>query len=117
MCCSTSHYAVEVFAVGVGNEYLTKYIARYELHDALDTLRVELVKQVVKQQYRCRVAIVGQEVVLCQLQGYQVGLALSLRAYTFHGIFVQCHLHVVAMNTLGGIAEYKVAMAGIGKLL
>jgi hypothetical protein len=63
---SASHYIVEVFAVGVGDEYLAKYIARNQLHNALYTLRIEFVKQVVKQQYGARITIVCKEVVLSQ---------------------------------------------------
>ena len=41
---------VEVVAVGVGDEYLSKLLAGHQLDDMLHPMRVELVKNVVEQQ-------------------------------------------------------------------
>ena len=47
---------VEMVAVSIGDERLTKLIAPDESHDALHAMRVQAVKDVIKQQYRTRVA-------------------------------------------------------------
>lgn len=45
----TIKYTIKVFAVGVGDKYLSETVARHQLHNLLHTMRVELVEDIVKQ--------------------------------------------------------------------
>lgn len=86
-------------------------IRRNQFHDLFYTLGIELVENIVEQQDRRCIALFPQKIVLGQFQGDQVSLALSLRAYAFHGILAQHHVHVVPMYAPGGISQYQVSVA------
>ena len=56
-------------AVGVGNEYLTVGVARYQFHNALHSQGIEFVEYVVEQQqWGSGVGCFAQEVKLRQFQ-------------------------------------------------
>ena len=112
-----SYNAVEILTIGIGDKDLSEYVARNELHDVFDTIGIELVEEIVEQQDGGSIAMVGKEIILRQLEGYEVCLALSLRAYALHGVFAQRHLHIVAVYAMGGIAKYNIALTCFGQLL
>ena len=71
-------YLVEVFSIGVGDEYLSEVIGRDQFDDLFHPLGIELVENIVEQQDGSRFALSLQEIVLSQFQGNQVGFALPL---------------------------------------
>ena len=78
--------AVQMFAVGVGDEYLPEGIAGHEFHNLCHPVRVQFVEYVVQQQDGREAVHSFQEVELRQLERCEVGLVLPLRAYAFDGI-------------------------------
>ena len=97
---------VQILPVCVGNEYLPEMIRRNQFHDLFYALGIELVENIIEQQDRRGIALFPQKIVLGQFQGDQLSLALSLRAYAFHGILAQHHVHVVPMYASGSISQY-----------
>ena len=71
---------VEVIAVGVGDEDLSVPLSRYDIHDMLYPIGIELVEDIIKKQYgqRARLGVVLEEFEHCELQGNDVCLHLSL---------------------------------------
>ena len=93
-------------AVGVGDEDLTELLAGNEGDNLFHAAGVELVEDVVEQQDR-GVAAVGatEKVELCQLQGYDEGLVLSLTALAAYGVAAKGEDEVVAVDAVQRIAH------------
>ena len=65
-------YLVQVVAIGVRDEDLSKIVSAYQPDDLLHALCVEFVEDVVEQQQgSCLAPSTAQEVELCQFQGNQ----------------------------------------------
>ena len=72
--------AVEVFAVGVGDEDLSAILGCKEVDDVLDALGVKFVEKVIEEENGSggTCACVAQKVELCQFETDEIGFALSL---------------------------------------
>ena len=74
-----------MFPPCIGNEDLTKIIARHIFDDTFYSVGIEFVEDIIQQKEGdTLVAPILLEEVLRQLHGYEVGLLLSLRGFTFH---------------------------------
>ncbi len=71
--------AVEVFPVGVGDEYLTEVGLGDEGDDVFHSLCIEFVEDVVEEDDGGGAAACAlEEVELCEFEGYEVGFVLTL---------------------------------------
>ena len=97
-------YLVEVVAVGVGNKDLSEVLAGNDSDDVLNPLRVEFVEDIVEKEYGTLV----EEVELCQFEGNDVGLCLSLAGFALHGVSADEHLEVVLVDAMQGVTHNHV---------
>ena len=105
-------YLVEMVAVGVGDEYLSKTRRTNNLHNTLHTVGVEFVEDVVEQEQRCCArGSALEEVKLCQFECHGKGFVLSLTALALHLMRAEGEEQVVAMHTMQGIAHCPVLEA------
>ena len=90
-----------MLAVGVGDEYLSETIARYQVHNLFHPVGIKLVEDVVEQQNWCRMRRrVAQEVELRKLQTCYVSLVLSLRTFSLYQMSAKCALQIVAVDSV-----------------
>ena len=82
---------------GVGNENLTKFVARNHLRDNLHALGVELVENIVKEQNGLLSDLALYVVELRELEADKVGFLLSLRTALPYAAVAKQESEVIAM--------------------
>jgi len=102
----------EVLAVGIGDENLTETVAVNQADNALDTLAIQLIENIVQQQNGF-----AQIERLRQLHGEQKGLLLPLRTHLLERVGVQLHGEVVLVDALTRPTQNKVTGTGADKSL
>ena len=99
-------YAVEVVAVGVGDENLSKVVAAHIVDNAAHAAGVEFVENVVEQQEgRAPLTVVFEIEELRQFHGDEEGLDLSLRGFSAHAVAVHLQVEVVLVGAVEGVAD------------
>lgn len=96
-----SEYAVQVVAIGIRHEGLSKTVAADQFYNLLHTAGVQLVEDVIQQEDGCGLLPgVVKEVELCQFQGDEVRLILSLTTLSLEWETAERHLKVVLVNAM-----------------
>ena len=98
--CGGREDAVQVFAVSVGHEYLSKGVTLHQVYNLLYAQGVKLVKDVVQEQYRRVADSTAQQFKLCQLKARDEGFLLALRPFALHGVAVEHDFQVVAVDAV-----------------
>ena len=104
-----------MLAVHIGNKYLSEFVARDKVYYLLDTLRVELVENIIKQQKRCLAALTAQKIELRQFERHQIALVLPLRTLLFYGVATELHHKLVAVNALCSVPHAVIVVARAAK--
>ena len=98
--------AVEVVAVGVGDEDLSKVVAAHIVDNATHAAGIELVENIVEQQEgRAPLTVVFEIEELRQFHGDEEGLDLSLRGFSAHAVAVHLQVEVVLVGAVEGVAD------------
>ena len=101
-----SEDAVEVVAVGVGDEDLPKVVAAHIVDDATHAAGIEFVENVVEQQEgRAPLTVVFEIEKLRQFHGDEEGFDLSLRGFSAHAVAVHLQVEVVLVGAVEGVAD------------
>lgn len=89
---------LQAHLVAIGNENLSELLARNHLDQLLHTSRIELVEQVVQQQYRSLALVLGNNLILSQFQRNKKRFLLSLRAIFSQWIAANFQSQIITMN-------------------
>ncbi len=101
---------MQPYLVAVGNEYLSELLACDDRQQLRHAVHVQLVEQVVEQQYRPLALTVGEYGVLSQFQSDEERLLLPLRAVFAQRIAANGEHHVVAVYAACGKAVCQIAL-------
>ena len=104
----------QVLTVGIRQEDLAEPVTAHKAHNARDTLRIQLVEDIVKEKdwfydtplpplrggdgWRERLRAEVER--LGEFEGNEIGFLLSLAAYTTQRVIAQQHLQLVLVHTL-----------------
>ena len=102
--------------LSVSDEHLTKAVASNKQHQLADTLHIQLVENIVQQQYGLSTQMHTHIFKLRQFQCQQKGLLLSLRAETLDRELAYAEFKIILVRTDCRILHLCVAPAGIHKL-
>ena len=109
-------YAVEVIAVGVGDENLAEVVSTHIVDDAAHAAGIEFVENVVEQQEgRAPLTVVFEIEKLRQFHGDEEGFDLSLRGFSAHTVAVHQQVEVVLVRAVEGVADDVFAEASFAK--
>ena len=104
--------------LGVGEEHLAETVAADKGDELLDTQHVELVENIVEQQYRLLTQQVEQILELCELECQRETLLLPLGAETLDRHVAGEHEEeVVLVGAAGGVLRIAVGLPGGIELL
>ena len=103
--------------LGVGEEHLAESVAAHKGYQLLDTQHVELVEDIIEEQYGFLAVAVDHVLELGEFEGQSEAFLLSLRAEAFDAHLVVEHQHeVVLVRTDGGVLRILVCLTGVGEL-
>ena len=103
--------------LGVGEEHLAESVAAHKGYQLLDTQHVELVEDVVEEQYGFLAVAVDHVLELREFESQSEAFLLSLRAEALDAHLVVEHQHeVVLVRTDGGVLRILVCLTGVGEL-
>ena len=109
-------YAVEVVAVGVGDENLAEVVTTHIVDNATHAAGIEFVENVVEQQEgRAPLTVVFEIEKLRQFHGDEEGFDLSLRGFLAHAVAVHQQVEVVLVRAVEGVADDVLAESPFAK--